>query len=138
MKLNKHKETIKEVMDTINTALKSKDIKLYQRRLISMISLGVQQMIELYFHEMNIIKPGAQIKHNWFASRMERVKIKLESVLTIKLSKVKNLDEILVIARKIEQDKNKLLYGSPVESDKILRQKINLFLELKKLVEDEI
>lgn len=137
MNVEKHEETLKEVMVTIEDALNSKDIKLHQRRLVAMISLGVQQIIEYYFHKLSIIKPGAQIKHNWFASNIDKVKIKLEAILTIKLSKIKNLDEILILAKKIEEDRNDLVYGSPVRSDKILREKINLFLEIKQLIENE-
>ena len=138
MNVKKHEETLKEVIVTIEDALNSKDIKLHQRRLIAMISLGVQQIIEYYFHKLDIIKPGAQIKHNWFASNMDKVKIRLEAILTIKLSKIKNLDEVLILAKKIEEDRNDLVYGSPVKSDKILRGKINLFLEIKRLIEDEV
>lgn len=138
MNIDKHIETLKEVMATINDALNAEDIKLHQRRLTAMLSLGSQQLIEAYFHKLNIIKPGAQIKHEWFNLGTDRIKIKLEAILTVKLVKIKNLDEILVLAKRIEQDRNDLVYGSPVKTDKILREKINLFLEIKKLVEDEI
>ncbi len=137
MNTEKHEETIEEVMATINESLKSSDIRLHQRRLIAMISLGVQQIIELYFHKLNVIKPGAQIKHDWFASGPDRVKLRLEAVLTTKPDKIKQLDELLVLAKKIEKDRNDLIYGSPVKSDKILREKIDLFLEIKKLIEHE-
>ncbi|PIU88133.1 hypothetical protein COS64_04655 [archaeon CG06_land_8_20_14_3_00_37_11] len=138
MNVEKHEETLKEVMATIEDALNSEDIRMHQRRLIAMISLGVQQIIEYYFHKLDIIKPGAQIKHNWFAVSLEKIQIKLESILTRKLDKIKNLDELLVLARRIEEGRNDLVYGSPVKSDKILREKINLFLKIRELIEDEI
>ena len=138
MNLEKHEETLKEVTATIEEALNSNDIKLYQRRITAMISLGVSQIIEYYFHKLNVIKPGAQIKHNWFASSIDKIKIKLESVLTMNISKINNLDELLVLAKKIEEDRNDLIYGSPIKSEKILMEKINFYLEIKRIIEDEI
>lgn len=135
MKIEKHMEILKEVEITIKEALSSKNILLYQRRLVSMLSLGTQQLIEIYFHKLNVIRPGTQIKHEWFGMSYRNLETKFSSILTTKIDKIPKLREILVLAKQIESNRNDMLYGSPIVDDKLLREKIDAFLELKKLIE---
>ena len=62
MQKEKHEDALKEVESTIEEALKGNLLD-YQRRVASMTSLGVQHIIELYFHKLHVIKPGAALKH---------------------------------------------------------------------------
>lgn len=134
MKIEKHIEALREVEITIKEALESGNILAYQRRLISMLSLGTQQLIEIYLHKLEVIKPGTQVKHEWFRMGRRNLRIRLSSILTTEIRKVPGLDEILEFAKVIEEDRNELIYGSPLDDDEILREKIDAFLEIKKMV----
>ncbi len=134
MQEEKHIEALKEVEDTIGEALKGNLLD-YQRRIMFMISLGTQHLIELYFHRLHIIKPGAQVKHEWFKMGDKNASFRLSAVLTKKLDEIPNILEIISVAREVEKDRNEIVYGAPLKDDAVLRSKISEFLEIKKLVE---
>ena len=134
MKTEKHLEVLREVEETIEEALESGNILDYQRRLATMLSLGMQQMIELFLHKHKAIKPGTQVKHEWFRMGSRNLNTRLSSVLTTEMEKVPGLGEIVELAKTIEEDRNELVYGSPLDDDEILREKIDAFLEIKKMV----
>lgn len=135
MREESHLEALKEVMATIDEALNSSDILQHQRRLISMLSIGLQHVIELYLHRLKVIKPGAQIKHNWFSLGESNMRLKFSSVLTMPYSKISEINEIISLARNIEIDRNDILYGSPIVDERELKEKIGNFLEIKKIAE---
>ena len=55
MRLEKHLECLKEVADEINIALNdARGIISHQRRIALMLSIGVCELIELYFHKLKI------------------------------------------------------------------------------------
>ena len=127
-------KALKEVEDTIDEALKGNLLD-YQRRLMLMVSLGLQHLIELYFHRLHIIKPGAQVKHEWFKMGDKNATLRLSAVLTKKIDEIPNIMEIISVAREIEKERNEIVYGAPLKDDAVLRSKISEFLEIKKLVE---
>jgi len=135
MREGKHLEALNEVMATIDEALSSRDILQHQRRLISMLSIGLQHIIEVYFHRLMVIKPGAQIKHNWLVLGERNMKLKFSSVLATPYDKIPEINEIISLARDIEMDRNDILYGSPAIDDKKLKEKIDKFFEIKRIVE---
>ena len=138
MKIEKHEDALKEVYQTIDQALNDpKGLLSYQRRIASMTSMGMQQIVEMYFHKLNIIKPGTQLKHEWFKLDEKNINNKLSPTLTKKLEEIPKINEILFLSRKIESDRNDLVYGAPLENDKILKEKIDVFLELKNLITEE-
>ena len=138
MKIEKHEDALKEVYQTIDQALNDpKGLLSYQRRIASMTSMGMQQIVEMYFHKLNIIKPGTQLKHEWFKLDEKNINNKLSPTLTKKLEEIPKINEILFLSRKIESDRNDLVYGAPLENDKILKEKIDVFLELKNLIIEE-
>lgn len=137
MRIEKHKESLNEVLDEIKTALEDpKGLKNHQRRLAMMLSLGTSELIEIYFHQHNIMKPGARIKHNWI--KRKNINQKLSNQITGELNQIKNLDLILEKARKIERSRNDIAYGSPIEDEESLKEKIDLFFEIKDIIEDEV
>ncbi|MDI6721198.1 MAG: hypothetical protein QMD85_02315 [Candidatus Aenigmarchaeota archaeon] len=136
MQEEKHISAIKEVDRTVEDALKGSILD-HQRRLTSMISIGIQHLIELYFHRLHIIKPGAYVKHEWFRMSEKNTKLRLSSIITNDFDKIPQLAEILAIAREIEKDRNEILYGASLKDDAILRNKIDEFLEIKKIIEKE-
>lgn len=136
MKDEKHREAINEVMETIGNALEDKrpgGILLHQRRLTSMISFGSAQLVEMHLHKLKVIKPGASVKHDWFGQDERKIKLRLSPLLTTAIEKIPGINDVVFMAHEIEKDRNVLFYGSPIPHDKILREKIDLFLELKKL-----
>lgn len=137
MRLEKHIESLKEVMDEIKSSLEDlQGIKSHQRRLAIMLPLGVCELIELYFHKLKIIKNGSRIKHNWF--RQKRARDSLSNQIIIDIEDVKNIDKIIDLAQSIEEKRDDMAYGSPIEEESLLKSKIDDFLELKKIIEGEI
>ena len=58
MQTEKHLEALKETDKTLKVALDDPEGLLgHQRRIVFMVSVGAQQLIEVYFHRLNIIKP---------------------------------------------------------------------------------
>ena len=136
MQEDKHADAIREAQDTIEESLQGNLLD-YQRRLMFMISLGMQHAIELYFHKLHVIKPGAQLKHEWFKMGDKNVRRRLASIITKKLDEIPNILEILSVAREIETVRNEIVYGAPLKDDEVLRSKIDEFLEIKKLTKVE-
>lgn len=135
MNPDKHLESLKEVLDEINSALEdSRGLASHQRRLALMFSLGICDLIEMYFHKLGVMKSGARLKHDWF--RQTRIKEKLEQQITCPIQSVKKIDEMVSIAVGIEESRDDLAYGSPVKQEELLMEKINKLLELKKIIEE--
>ena len=133
MKTEKHEETLKEVEEEIESALKDKRGLLpHQRRLAFSLSLGMSDIIELYFHKLNVIKEGSKINHLWFKKKIDNVKERLQKQIVSPINSLLEIDKIIEIAEKIEEKRDDLAYGAPA-SEKILQEKINLFLELRRL-----
>ncbi|MBU3957487.1 MAG: hypothetical protein KKB25_00245 [Nanoarchaeota archaeon] len=136
MRLEKHEEGLKEVLSEIESALEDAGgLVNHQRRLAMMLSLGVCELIEIYFHKIGIMKGGARIKHGMFRkSNMEEL---LSNQITAPLKSVKNMERILEIAVSIENNRDDMAYGSPLNEEELLKEKIDEFLEMKKLIENE-
>lgn len=136
MRLEKHQESLKEVLDEINVALNDpRGLSSHQRRVAMMLSIGICELIEAYFHKLGIIKGGSRIKHDWF--KQKRIKEKLERQISCPIEQVKGINEILLLATGIEERRDDLAYGSPVKEEDMLMEKINHFFRLKKIIERE-
>lgn len=137
MRLEKHKESLEEVLDEIQTALEDPNgLKSHQRRLAMMLSLGVSELIEIYFHKLDLMKPGARIKHNWI--KKSRPEAKLGNQITGNLKDINKIEIILEKAREIERSRNDIAYGSPVEDEDTIKEKIILFFQIKDIIEAEV
>ena len=129
----KHEEILKEVEEEITSAIEDKRGLLpHQRRLAFSLSLCMANIIELYFHNLDILKEGSKINHLWFKRNKNRIKEKLQNQMIISVDSVKNIDAILDLSIKIEEKRDDLAYGSP-SNEKLLQEKINLFLELRRV-----
>jgi len=129
-------EIIKEVLDEIESALEdNKGIVSHQRRLAFSLSLGAVNLIENYLKKQNVLKSGAKINHLWLKKKKENVKKLISNQIVCPIENLKEIDEILDAAYKIEKERNEIAYGKLV-SEKMLKEKINLFLNLKKVVEN--
>lgn len=134
MKKERHEEVLKEVLDEIETALKdSKGLLRHQRRLAFSLSLGAVNLLEIYFHNLNVMKEGSMIDHTWFKRKKERVFEKLESQITSPIKTIKDIDEIIRVISEIEKKRDDLAYGAPA-TEEILQDKINLFFKLKRIL----
>ncbi len=126
---------INEVLDEINTALNDpRGVEFHQRRIAFSISLGAVSLIENYLKKLNVFKTGSKINHLWLKKKNENAKKLIAKVISCSVESIKDFDDILNIAYKIENKRNELVYGKPI-SDKDLREYINLFFELKSKVE---
>jgi hypothetical protein len=136
MQEQKHIEALKEVVETLEQSLKDpRGLCAWQRRLASMLSLGSQHLIEFYFHRVGAMKPGSQLKHEWLKMEEKNLRIRLNGIMTKSVSSISDWNEIFSIAKMIEADRNDLVYGPNLKNDKQLREKIENFLDLKKMVE---
>lgn len=136
MRAEKHVESLREAMDEIEKSLEdSRGLLIHQRRLAAMLSIGTCDLIEIYLHRLKIMKEGSRIKHQFL--RKADVKERLSNQITAPLQKVKKIDEILKLAVEIEEKRDDLAYGSPLTDEKFLKEKIDQFLDLKRIVESE-
>ncbi|MBI5392276.1 hypothetical protein HZA96_00265 [Candidatus Woesearchaeota archaeon] len=137
MKIEKHQEALKETIDEISQALEDKEGLLkHQRRLAFMISLGISELIEIYFHKLKVIKEGSRIKHEWF--KKKDIKKILSQQIVSPIDDIKNINKILILCKELEDKRNDIAYSSPLADEDILREEINLFFEVKKLIEEVI
>lgn len=128
---------MKEVNAYIDESIK-KSLLQRQRLIMAALSLGMQHVIEMWLHKSRAIKPGASVKHEIFKSEERRLKIKLAGTLTKDINSLKNADTILSIAREIERNRDDIIYGAPLQNDRVLREKIDAFFELKKAVKEAV
>ncbi|MBL7206774.1 MAG: hypothetical protein ISS36_04210 [Candidatus Aenigmarchaeota archaeon] len=134
MKIEKHLEALREVEDEINSSLEDPDglIK-HQRRLAFMISMGIAELIEIYFHRLDIMKEGSRIKHEWL--KKKSIKDILSNQIVKPINSVECIDKIFSISKEIEDKRNDLAYSSPLEEEDILKEEINQYFQIKKIVE---
>ena len=137
MQEEKHEAALNEINGFIDESLGT-NLLSRQRLLMTALSLGMQHIVELWLHKSRAIKPGASIKHDFFKSEERKLKLKLAGMLTKNISSIKNADRILSIAREIERSRDDIVYGAPLLNDKILREKIDYFFELKKAVKASV
>jgi len=129
-------EIIEEVLDEIESALKSpKGIISHQRRLAFCLSLGIVYLLEYYLKKLNVFKPGAKINHLWLKKKKENVKKFISNQITCPVENIKSLNRILDVAYILESERNELAYGK-TSSEENLKEKISLFLDLKKEIEN--
>lgn len=134
--LDKNKSIIDEVLDEIELSLKnSHGVYSHQRRLAFSLSIGAVTLIEEYLIKKKVFKSGAKINHLWFKKKRENAKKIISKQISCPIENLDKIDILLNLAYGIEKERNELAYGKPV-SDSILKNKIELFLNLKKEVEN--
>ena len=133
MKREKHEQILKEVLDEIELALKDeRGLTAHQRRLAFSLSLGAINLLELYLRNLNVIKEGSRINHQWFKKRKDKIVDQLQKHMTSPIASLAEINKMIEIIKKIEDKRDDIAYGSPT-TEKVLQEKINLFFELKKL-----
>jgi len=133
----KNKNILEEAMDEIEASLQDpKGIILHQSRLAFSLSAGAVALLENYLEKLNILKSGAKINHLWFKKKKENIQEILSNQITSQVEKIPEINEILNYIFNIEKDRNELAYGKRV-SEENLKEKINIFLKLKELIEND-
>lgn len=130
-------EILKEVVKEIEAALNDEEgIVSHQRRLAFSLSSGAVTLIEEYLSKKNVLKPGIKINHRWFKKEKENIKKILEKKITFPITELDELDWLIENVHEIEKDRDLLAYGNNVHEDK-LKEKINIFLEIKGRIKNE-
>jgi|SRR3989344_2057867 len=130
-------DIIEEVNDEINSALKDpRGLLIHQRRLAFCLSIGAVALIEQYFEKKEVLKTGARVNHEWLKKKKDNVKKLISNQITIPVGEIKNIDAFLDLAYEIEKERNEWAYGKKV-LEETLKEKINLFLNFKKKIENE-
>ena len=124
MKIETHIAAINESLDVLKDCI-AKGIESRQRTIGFSCSAAAVDLLEIFLHQQNLIDPGANIKHNWFAS------IKTASK---HLPDFPQKTELLEILNQIEKKRNLLCYGKP-QPVKTIEGAISLFNELKAKLE---
>ena len=65
------------------------------------------------------------------------VRQKISAIIMKDIKSVRKIDDILFLAGKLESDRNDIVYGAPLENDHKLREKLDSFIELKRIIEKE-
>lgn len=139
MQDEKHLEALAEVNTSIEEAINDpKGLLKRQRLLMAALSLGMQHVIEMWLHKSKALKPGSCIKHEFFKSEEKRLKIRLAGMMTKKIDSLENAHKILYMAREIERNRDDIIYGAPLRTDAVLREKLDNFFELKKSVKESV
>ncbi len=139
MQEEKHLAALMEVENSVDEALKDpRGLLSRQRLLMTALSLGMQHIVEMWLHKTGAIKPGTSIKHEFFKAEEKRLKTRLSGMLTKQITSLKNAESILNISREIERNRDDVIYGAPLKSDLILREKLDYFFELKKSVREAV
>ncbi|MBU0906836.1 MAG: hypothetical protein KKD18_01270 [Nanoarchaeota archaeon] len=85
-------------------------------------------MLEVFLHKLNLLDPGAIIKHEWFSSsRKANEKISFDFL---------GKQEIFNLLVEIESRRNLLCYGRPQPIETI-KETLKSFNKLKLLFEEE-
>ena len=125
MKIEDHLRNINESIESINDAVK-KGIENKQRTLGFNCSVASVEMLEVFLHKLELINPGAIIKHEWFSSP-RRVNEMIPYSFQDK-------EKIISILCKIEEKRNILCYGKkqPISEMEFV---LDLFYQAKSLFE---
>lgn len=134
MKKEKHEEILKEVEEEIKSTLEDKrGLLFHQRRLVFMISLGAENLLELYFHSLDIMKGGSKLDHRWFKRKKEYIYERLQNQIVSDIKNIEKIEEIIDLIIKIEDKRDELVYGAP-SSEGVLQEKINLYFKLREIL----
>jgi len=127
--IDEHKKKIKEHLEEIEDAIQEGIEK-------KPITIGFHcsacsiQFLELYLHITNKISIGKVVKHDWFKRPIPEQKISplIERKLQIEFPKKQ---EIYGLIYDLEEERNTIVYGKPVEEQ--LKRVLTTFLKLKEI-----
>lgn len=127
--IDEHQKKIKEhlevIADAINSGIENKPVTIGFH-----CSACIIQYLELYLHLTNRISMGKIIKHDWFKKPNQNQKIEpmIERKLPIDFPKKQEIYNLIYL---LEEDRNILMYGKPIE--KQIKNVIDNFNKLKEI-----
>lgn len=102
MKIEDHLRNINESLESIEFSI-DKGIENHQRNIGFNCSLAAVEMLEVYLHKLELINPGAIIKHDWFRSlRLVNLRIPFD---------FPEKEKIILLLIKMEEKRDTLCYG---------------------------
>jgi len=128
MKEELHKRNLEESIAVINECIEKGLIIERQRTIGFHCSVAAVDILEILLHKYRPISPGAQLKHDWFASE-NKIKEKLGFDFPHK-------KDILLLIAAVEKSRNLLCYGKP-QPEKEIENVIANFKKLVKIAEVE-
>lgn len=128
MKEELHKKNLEESLAVIDDCIEKGMISERQRTIGFHCSAAAVDILEIILHKHRLISPGAQLKHDWFASE-NKIKEKLSFDFPHK-------KDIILLIMAVEKSRNMLCYGKPQPEKEIERIIID-FKKLVKIAEDE-
>ncbi len=126
--IEEHERTIKELLDDIEEKVRLNLVAKRQKIIGFAVSEAATNLFALFLHKKNLIDPGFQINHSFFASLK-----KAENAFPAEFP---NKKEILPLLIKIEELRNRLCYGREKET-KEANEAIESLYKLKKIVEEQ-
>lgn len=121
----KVKEHLEEISDAIDQGIEKKPITIGFH--CSACSI---QFLELYLHIINKIPIGKVLKHDWF--KRPKPEQKKEALIERKLpTTFARKDEIYEIIYSLEDERNSLMYGKPIERQ--IKKVLDNFQKLKEI-----
>ncbi len=113
---------MEESIAVINECIEKGLIVERQRTIGFHCSAAAVDILEILLHKYRLISPGAQLKHDWFASE-NKIMEKLEFDFPHK-------SDILPLIMAVEKSRNLLCYGKPQPEKEIEK----IIVDFKKLV----
>lgn len=126
--MKKIKEHLDEIEDSIEEGIEKKPITIGFH-----CSACAIQFLELYLHANGKISIGKVVKHDWF--KRPKVEQKKEPMIERKLKvEFPKKEEIYNLIYDLEDERNILVYGKPVEEQ--IKKVLEIFLKLKEIFKE--
>src|SRR3989344_8146607 len=125
--IEEHEKTIKELIEDIEEKIRLNLVAKRQKIIGFAVSEASTNLFALFLHKNNLIEPGFNINHSFFAFEK-----KAENIFSYDF---KNKSETIGNLVRIEQLRNRLCYGREKEA-KEADEAISLLFKLKKILED--
>lgn len=126
--IEEHKRTAKELIEDIEEKIRLNIVSKRQRIIGFAASEASANLFAIFLHNKNLIEPGFNLNHSFFASQR-----RAESIFPFEFSKKK---EILSILVRIEELRNRLCYGREKEALEV-NEAVSLLFKLKDIFEEE-
>ena len=126
--IEEHEKTVKELIDDIEEKIRLNLVAKRQKIIGFSVSEASANLFAIFLHRNNLIPPGFNVNHSFFASE-KRTEESFPSDF-------KNKKEIISLLVKIEALRNRLCYGREKEAKEV-NEAVSLLFKLKGLLEEK-
>jgi len=124
-----HYKNFKQFQEDINEKIRA-NLLLERQKIIGFtVSEASTNLLEYYFHKLNLISPGFQVNHNFFSSE-KRAERMLDFEFPLKT-------KIIPILVKIEELRDLLCYGKEKKVDKV-QEGLTALQKMKELISQKL